>query len=96
MTKTYGYVRVSSRDQNEERQLIALRECGVDEKLIIIDKQSGKDLDRPGYRWISEWCGNPYLWTGRCWRRRLYERNWCINGLYQSEEPKRITPRIDL
>lgn len=47
MTKTYGYVRVSSRDQNEERQLIALRECGVDEKLIIIDKQSGKDFDRP-------------------------------------------------
>ena len=50
MTKIYGYVRVSSRDQNEERQLIALRECGVDEKLIIIDKQSGKDLDRPGYK----------------------------------------------
>ena len=50
MTKTYGYVRVSSRDQNEERQLIALRECGVDEKLIIIDKQSGKDFDRPGYK----------------------------------------------
>ena len=50
MSKTYGYVRVSSRDQNEERQLIALRECGVDEKLIIIDKQSGKDFDRPGYK----------------------------------------------
>lgn len=50
MTKTYGYVRVSSRDQNEERQLIALRECGVDEKLIIIDKQSGKYFDRPGYK----------------------------------------------
>ena len=50
MTKIYGYVRVSSRDQNEERQLIALRECGVDEKLIIIDKQSGKDFDRPGYK----------------------------------------------
>mgnify|MGYP002563191180 CR=1 FL=1 len=50
MTKIYGYVRVSSRDQNEERQLIALRERGVDEKLIIIDKQSGKDFDRPGYK----------------------------------------------
>lgn len=50
MTKIYGYVRVLSRDQNEERQLIALRECGVDEKLIIIDKQSGKDFDRPGYK----------------------------------------------
>ena len=50
MTKIYGYVRISSRDQNEERQLIALRERGVDEKLIIIDKQSGKDFDRPGYK----------------------------------------------
>lgn len=54
MTKIYGYVRVSSRDQNEERQLIALRECGVDEKLIIIDKQSGKDFDRPGYKRLTK------------------------------------------
>ena len=54
MTKIYGYVRVSSRDQNEERQLIALRECGVDEKLIIIDKQSGKDFDRPGYKRLNK------------------------------------------
>lgn len=44
----YGYARVSSRDQNEERQLIALREHGVDQ--IIVDKESGKDFDRPGYR----------------------------------------------
>ena len=47
---TYGYVRVSTRDQNEERQMIAMREFGVAEEHIVIDKQSGKDFERPGYR----------------------------------------------
>ena len=46
----YGYVRVSSRDQNEDRQLIALREVGVTDKNIFIDKQSGKDFQRPKYK----------------------------------------------
>ena len=46
----YGYVRVSSTDQNEERQMIALREAGVHEKNIFMDKQSGKDFDRPNYK----------------------------------------------
>ena len=46
----YGYVRVSSRDQNEERQIIAMHEFGVDDKQIYIDKQSGKDFERPQYR----------------------------------------------
>ncbi len=46
----YGYMRVSSTDQNEDRQLIALREQGVDEKNIFIDKQSGKDFERPNYK----------------------------------------------
>lgn len=48
--KIYGYVRVSSTDQNEDRQLIALREQGVDEKNIFTDKQSGKDFERPNYK----------------------------------------------
>ena len=48
--KIYGYVRVSSTDQNEDRQLIALREQGVDEKNIFIDKQSGKDFEHPDYK----------------------------------------------
>lgn len=48
--KTYAYVRVSSKDQNEERQLIALREVGVDTKNIFVDKQSGKDFNRPAYK----------------------------------------------
>ncbi len=46
----YGYIRVSTKDQNEDRQKIALLEAGVIEKNIILDKKSGKDFDRPGYR----------------------------------------------
>ena len=49
-TRTYGYVCVSTRDQNEERQLIAMRKFGVDEGNVFIDKQSGKDFNRPQYR----------------------------------------------
>lgn len=47
---TYGYARVSSTDQNEDRQLIALHKAGVDDKFIYIDKQSGKDFNRPQYQ----------------------------------------------
>ena len=47
---TYAYVRVSSRDQNEERQLIAVRDAGVESKNIFVDKQSGKDFNRPAYK----------------------------------------------
>lgn len=46
----YGYIRVSSRDQNEERQLIAMRELKIPGTHIFTDKQSGKDFDRPQYR----------------------------------------------
>lgn len=45
----YGYVRVSSKDQNEERQLIALKNAGVRETDIFVDKISGKDFNRPSY-----------------------------------------------
>ena len=47
---TYGYVRVSSTDQNEARQLAALRERKITGKRIYLDKQSGKDFERPAYR----------------------------------------------
>ena len=47
---TYGYIRVSTRDQNEDRQVIALHEVGVPEKNIYMDKQSGKDFNRPQYK----------------------------------------------
>lgn len=46
----YGYARVSSIDQNEERQMVALRDAAVPEKNIFMDKQSGKDFDRPNYK----------------------------------------------
>lgn len=45
---TYGYIRVSTREQNEARQVIALREFGVDR--VFMDKQSGKDFNRPEYQ----------------------------------------------
>lgn len=46
----YGYCRISTSYQNEDRQIIALREAGVEERNIICDQRSGKDFDRPGYR----------------------------------------------
>ena len=48
--RVYGYIRVSSTDQNEDRQVIALREKKVLEKNIYMDKQSGKDFNRPQYQ----------------------------------------------
>ncbi len=50
MKKVYGYIRVSSVDQNEDRQLIALRGKGVPDNHIFMDKQSGKDFNRPHYK----------------------------------------------
>lgn len=46
----YGYVRVSSQDQNEDRQLAAMRELSIPEKNLFLDKQSGKDFERPQYK----------------------------------------------
>lgn len=48
--KVYGYVRVSTKEQNEDRQLVAMAEFGVPSENIFIDKQSGKDFDRPAYQ----------------------------------------------
>ena len=50
MTKTYGYVRVSTREQNEDRQLIALSGLEIAKENIYLDKQSGKNFDRPAYK----------------------------------------------
>ena len=46
----YGYIRVSSKDQKEDRQQMALKEVGVDLQNIYVDKQSGKDFNRPQYK----------------------------------------------
>lgn len=50
MREKYGYIRVSSRDQNEDRQLIAFHELSIPHTNIFMDKQSGCDFDRPAYR----------------------------------------------
>lgn len=50
MGNVYGYIRVSSREQNEDRQVIAMKEMQVPEENIYIDKQSGKDFNRPQYK----------------------------------------------
>ena len=47
--KLYGYIRVSTREQNEDRQLVAMKNFGVPSENIFIDKQSGKDFNRPAY-----------------------------------------------
>lgn len=54
MRRVYGYVRVSTKEQNEDRQLIALEEIKVPKKNIYIDKQSGKDFNRPMYKKLLE------------------------------------------
>lgn len=50
MSKIYGYARVSSKDQHEDRQILALNSFGVDQ--IFVDQQSGKNFDRPQYKKI--------------------------------------------
>ena len=50
----YGYVRVSSADQNEDRQIYAMRELNIPSTQIYTDKQSGKDFKRPAYEALSE------------------------------------------
>lgn len=47
--RKYGYIRVSAKDQNADRQLIALKNCNIEEKNIFLDKISGKDFNRPQY-----------------------------------------------
>lgn len=47
---TYAYIRVSTREQNEDRQVLAMTEFGVEQTHMTIEKQSGKDFDRPLYR----------------------------------------------
>lgn len=46
----YGYAHVSTKEQNEERQIIALTQFGLSEKIIYVDKQSGEDFERTQYR----------------------------------------------
>ena len=63
MSNEYGYVRVSSTDQNEERQIIALRNSGICPEKIFVDKLSGKDFNRPMYqRMVKEMSAGDVLY----------------------------------
>ncbi|UYX55907.1 recombinase family protein (plasmid) [Bacillus thuringiensis] len=53
-TKKFGYVRVSSKDQNEERQIVNMINIGINERDIFIDKQSGKNMDRDNYQTMKK------------------------------------------
>lgn len=55
--KLYGYIRVSTREQNEDRQLVAMKNFGVPSENIFVDKQSGKDFKRPAYIELLESVG---------------------------------------
>lgn len=59
-SRVYGYARVSSKEQNLDRQYIALMEQGVEERNIIVDKESGASLDRKGYQLLK----GGLLWRG--------------------------------
>ena len=64
--KVYGYARVSSKDQNEERQLIALKQFPVPESLNFVNKQSGKDFNRHNTNCYSGSCAKEmYLLSSR-------------------------------
>ncbi|MED4456162.1 recombinase family protein [Metabacillus fastidiosus] len=54
MNKRFGYVRISSKDQNEARQIKNMLAAGIDERDIFIDKQTGKNFDRPQYQALKD------------------------------------------
>ena len=54
MSKTVAYIRVSTKDQNLHRQLAVLKELGIDDKYIYQDKESGKDFERVGYKYMKK------------------------------------------
>ena len=68
--RIYGYARVSSREQNTDRQIEALIRFGVPEQQIIVDKASGKDTERDGYQYLKR----QILRRGEPYRRRADRR----------------------
>lgn len=53
-SKTFAYIRVSAKDQNPDRQLYEMKQLGINERDIFIDKESGKDFDRPQYQALKQ------------------------------------------
>lgn len=54
MAKTVAYIRVSTKDQNLDRQLEEIKKLGIEDKYIYQDRQSGKDFDRIGYQYMKK------------------------------------------
>jgi len=88
-TKKFGYIRVSSRDQNEARQIRTMQEQGIEERDIFTDKQSGRNFERPQYQSLKEYIrqGDTIVFDsitrmGRNMDETLKEYNWFIeNGI---------------
>ncbi len=84
-TKKFGYIRVSSKDQNEARQIRTMQEQGIEERDIFMDKQSGKNFERPQYQALKEYIreGDTIVFDsitrmGRNMDETLKEYNWFI------------------
>jgi len=65
MSTTYGYVRVSSSDQNEDRQMLAMAELDIPLSHIFVDKMSGKDFERPAYKALLKSCVTEICYTSK-------------------------------
>ena len=87
-SKIFGYARVSSKEQNEERQLNAFKEFGIDERDIYVDKQSGKDFNRDNYLVLKHILRENDLWVIKSIDRLGRNYNMII------EEWKDITQNI--
>jgi DNA invertase Pin-like site-specific DNA recombinase len=87
--KIFGYIRVSSKEQNEARQIETMRIEGIDERDIFMDKASGKNFDRPKYQLLKQMvrAGDVVVFDsitrmGRNMNETLYEYDWFVkNGV---------------
>ena len=88
MTQIYGYIRVSTKEQNEDRQLIAMAEARVPQGALYIDKQSGKDFDRPQYQGLlkkTESGRSPIYQAHRPARAQLFRDHRAMARDYEGE-----------
>ena len=82
MRKIYGYARVSTREQNLDRQIIALQQYGISDRDIVTDKESGKTLERDGYTFLKNRLlrdGDVLVGTDSAEIRTISSRSWNIS-----------------
>lgn len=77
----YGYIRVSTKEQNEDRQRIAMEEFGISEEYIFLDKQSGKDFERPAYQELMKRLKPDDTLVVKRRRLGLIQRHRAVEGL---------------